>query len=154
MSSSDPAQPQHVAPMMRVLWQEVRDRIHATFAEEGYGDVRAEHLAVLQHPGPDHQRPSALAARSGMSRQAINHLISNLERAGYIERYTDPAGGNARLLRLTGRGRQLYERMEAVSASVEAEWAQQIGASRLEELRALLADLVVARQDRPARHIR
>lgn len=140
--------------MMRVLWQEVRDRIHATFAEEGYDDVRAEHLAVLQHPGPDHQRPSALAARSGMSRQAINHLISHLERAGYIERYTDPGGGNARLVRLTRRGRQLYERMEAVSASVEAEWAQQIGASRLEELRALLADLVTARQDRPARRIR
>lgn len=154
MSSSDSARQQHVAPMMRVLWQEVRDRIHATFAEEGYDDVRAEHLAVLQHPGPDHQRPSALAARSGMSRQAINHLISHLERAGYIERYTDPGGGNARLLRLTRRGRQLYERMEAVSASVEAEWAQQIGASRLEELRALLADLVTARQDRPARRIR
>jgi MarR family. len=44
-------------------------------------------MAVLQHPGPDGQRPSALAARSGMSRQAINHLVSHLERAGYLERY-------------------------------------------------------------------
>jgi DNA-binding MarR family transcriptional regulator len=140
--------------MMRVLWQEVRDRIHEAFAEEGYGDVRAEHLAVLQDPGPDRQRPSALAARSGMSRQAINHLISHLERAGYIERYADPAGGTARLLRLTGRGRQLYERMESVAATIEAEWAQQIGAGRLEDLRTILTDLLAARQNRPARRIR
>jgi DNA-binding MarR family transcriptional regulator len=131
---------------MRVLWQEVRDRIHAAFAEDGYGDVRAEHMAVLQHPGPDGQRPSTLAARSGMSRQAINHLVSHLERAGYLERYAEP-GGRARLLRLTVRGRRLYERMAAVAAAIEAEWAQEIGAGRLEELRAILTDLLAFRRD-------
>ena len=150
MSSLEPVQRQPIAPMMRVLWQEVRDRIHIAFAEEGH-DLRAEHLAVLQHPGPDGQRPSALAARSGMSRQAINHLVSHLERAGYLERYTEPADGNARLLRLTKRGRRLYERIEAVAAAVEAEWAQQIGASRLEELRTVLGDLLIARKDQPSK---
>jgi DNA-binding MarR family transcriptional regulator len=137
--------------MMRVLWQEVRDRIHLAFAEEGYGDVRAEHLAVLQHPGPDGQRPSALAARSGMSRQAINHLVSHLERAGYLERYAEPSGGSRRLLRLTESGRRLYGRIEAVAATVEAEWAQQVGPGRLEDLRAILSDLLTARPDRPAK---
>ena len=137
--------------MMRVLWQEVRDRIHLAFAEEGYGDVRAEHLAVLQHPGPDGQRPSALAARSGMSRQAINHLVSHLERAGYLERYAEPSGGSRRLLRLTESGRRLYGRIEAVAAAVEAEWAQQVGPGRLEDLRAILSDLLTARPDRPAK---
>src|SRR6516225_5918872 len=146
MSSSEPVQRQPIAPMMRVLWQEVRDRIHLAFAEEGYGDVRAEHLAVLQHPGPDGQRPSALAARSGMSRQAINHLVSHLEQAGYLERYTDPADRNSRLIRLTDRGRRLYERIEAVAATVEAEWAEQVGAPRLEELRATLSELLAHRQ--------
>ncbi len=148
MSSSGPVSGQPIAPMMRVLWQEVRDRIHIAFAEEGH-DLRAEHLAVLQYPGPDGQRPSALAARSGMSRQAINHLVSHLERAGYLERYTDPADRNARLIRLTGRGRRLYERIAAVAATIEAEWAQQVGAPRLEELRATLSDLLTHRQGQP-----
>jgi len=148
MSSSGPVSGQPIAPMMRVLWQEVRDRIHIAFAEEGH-DLRAEHLAVLQHPGPDGQRPSALAARSGMSRQAINHLVSHLEQAGYLERYTDPADRNARLIRLTERGRRLYERIETVAAAIEAEWAQQIGAQRLEELRATLSNLLTHRQGQP-----
>jgi DNA-binding MarR family transcriptional regulator len=145
MSSSGPVNGQPIAPMMRVLWQDVRDRIHTAFAEEGH-DLRAEHLAVLQHPGPDGQRPSTLAARSGMSRQAINHLISHLERAGYLERYTDPADPNARLIRLTERGRRLYERIEAVAATIEAEWAEQVGAQRLEDLRSTLGDLLMRRQ--------
>ena len=149
MASPGSVQRQPIAPMMRVLWQEVRDRIHLAFAEEGYGDVRAEHLAVLQYPGPDGQRPSALAARSGMSRQAINHLLSHLERAGYLERYAEPPGGSLRLLRLTERGRRLYERIEATAAAVEAEWAQHVGPGRLEELRTILSDLLTARQDRP-----
>jgi DNA-binding MarR family transcriptional regulator len=148
MSSSGPVSGQPIAPMMRVLWQEVRDRIHIAFAEEGH-DLRAEHLAVLQHPGPDGQRPSALAARSGMSRQAINHLVSHLEQAGYLERYSDPADRNARLIRLTERGRRLYERIETVAAAIEAEWAQQVGAQRLEELRATLSDLLTHRQGQP-----
>ncbi len=148
MSSSGPVSGQPIAPMMRVLWHEVRDRIHIAFAEEGH-DLRAEHLAVLQHPGPDGQRPSALAARSGMSRQAINHLVSHLEQAGYLERYTDPADRNARLIRLTERGRRLYERIETVAAAIEAEWAQQVGAQRLEELRATLSDLLTHRQGQP-----
>lgn len=148
MSTSELARHQPIAPMMRVLWQEVRDRIHAAFAEEGYDDVRAEHLAVLQHPGPDGQRPSALAARSGMSRQAINHLVSHLEQAGYVERYTSPADGTTRLVRLTGRGRRLYEHIEAVATTVEAEWAQQVGARRLQEMRTTLGELITSRQDR------
>jgi DNA-binding MarR family transcriptional regulator len=150
MSTSEPVSGQPIAPMMRVLWQEVRDRIHIAFAEEGH-DVRAEHMAVLQHPGPDGQRPSALAARSGMSRQAINHLVSHLERAGYLERYSDPADRNSRLIRLTERGRRLYERIEAVAATIEAEWAEQVGTQRLEELRTTLSDLLLHRQGQPVK---
>ena len=150
MSTSEPVSGQPIAPMMRVLWQEVRDRIHIAFAEEGH-DVRAEHMAVLQHPGPDGQRPSALAARSGMSRQAINHLVSHLEQAGYLERYSDPADRNSRLIRLTERGRRLYERIETVAATIEAEWAEQVGTQRLEELRSTLGDLLLHRQGQPVK---
>ena len=146
MSTAESSEHRAIAPMMRVLWQDVRDRINTSFAEDGYHDVRAEHLAVLQYPGPDHQRPSTLAARSGMSRQAINHLISHLVGAGYLERYTDPTNGSLRLIRLTGRGRRLYQRIEAVAAAVESDWAQEIGAQQVEQLRAILTNLAKARQ--------
>src|SRR5215469_8464530 len=59
-------------------------------------------------------------------------------RSSTTPRYTDPADRNSRLIRLTDRGRRLYERIEAVAATIEAEWAEQAGAPRLEELRTSL----------------
>jgi len=38
-----------------------------------------------------------------------------------------------------------------VAATVEAEWAEQVGAPRLEELRTTLSDLLTHRQGQPAR---
>ena len=84
-----------------------------------------------------------------MSRQAINHPVSDFERAGYLQRYTDSADRNSRMIRLTDRGRRLYERIEAVAATIEAEWAEQAGTPRLEELRTTLSDLLTHRQGQP-----
>jgi DNA-binding MarR family transcriptional regulator len=123
---------------MRILWQEARDRIHQALATAGYDDIRAEHLAVLQYPGPDGERPSTLAARARMSRQAINHLIGHLERAGYLERRAE---GNARVVRLTPRGRKAIRRIEAAVAELEREWASDVGARRMDELRATVTQL-------------
>lgn len=138
-----------IAPMMRILWQEARDRIHRGFAEGGYNDVRAEHLAILQSPGPDGQRPSTLAARAGMSRQAINHLLRQLERGGYLQRHLDPNDRSARLIRLTPRGEALMNHIRSTVATLEREWANDLGADRLEQLRETIAELRSKRQDRP-----
>jgi len=45
-------------------------------------------------------------------------------------------------------GRRLYKRIEAVAATIEAEWAELAGAPRLEELRTALSDLLTPRQGR------
>jgi hypothetical protein len=59
--------------------------------------------------------------------------------AGYLARCTDPGHRNSRLIRLPGRVRQLHERIEAVAPTIEAEWAEQVGAPRLEKLRTIPA---------------
>jgi len=48
-------------------------------------------------------------------------------------------------------GRRLYKRIEAVTATIEAKWAEQAGTPRLEELRTALSDLLTHRQGRPVR---
>jgi hypothetical protein len=45
-------------------------------------------------------------------------------------------------------GRRLYKRIAAVAATIEAEWVEQAGAPRLEELRTTLSDLLAPRQGR------
>ena len=46
-------------------------------------------------------------------------------------------------------GRRLYKRIEAVAATIEAEWAEQAEAPRPEEVRTILSDLLTPRQGQP-----
>jgi DNA-binding MarR family transcriptional regulator len=52
----------------------------------GFRDLTVAHLAVFQFPGPHHVRPIELAERADISKQAMNHLLGELEDRGYLER--------------------------------------------------------------------
>jgi len=130
---------------MRILWTQARDRIHHALADSEFSDLRAEHLSVLQYPGPDGERPAALAERTGLSRQAINHQLRGLQDAGYIERgrSIEPGRGR-RVVTLTKRGHAAIAFIESTVAALEREWAQAIGERRFETLRAAVDELVAA----------
>jgi len=138
-----------VSPQMRVLWQQARDRIHDALAGSEFSDIRAEHLSVLQYPGPHGERPSVLAARAGMSRQAINHLLRGLQDAGYVERgpHIDPSVG--RVITLTPRGQEALKFIRATVAGLEREWAAAIGERRFEAMRSAIEDLLASREATP-----
>src|SRR5580765_5873854 len=69
-----------------VVRHHMLDRLH----EHGFDDLEPAHLAVLQYPGPNGRRPSELAAQLRISKQALNYLLGQLERLGYLEREPDP----------------------------------------------------------------
>ena len=87
----------------------IRTRIHADIRGAGFDDLTPAHLYVFQLPGPDGVRPTELAARMNMTKQATNHLLSGLEARGYLERVAAPGDGRAKVLRLTPRGRKVAQ---------------------------------------------
>jgi DNA-binding MarR family transcriptional regulator len=99
------------------------------------------HLNVLQYPGPDGVRPSELAARLRVSKQALNYLLGQLERLGYLERVADEQDQRSRRVSLTRRGHEALRTIRDAVAEVEAEWAELLGARRFAQLRALLVEL-------------
>ena len=60
---------------------------------------------------------SVLADRARMTKQSMTELVAHLERHGYVERVPDPADGRAKLVRATGRGREVYAVARCRSAS-------------------------------------
>ncbi|MBA2633375.1 MAG: winged helix-turn-helix transcriptional regulator [Chloroflexi bacterium] len=108
-------------------------RLHAG----GYPDIRPVHSSVLAHidiGGPG-TRPTVLAQRAGITKQAMGELVADLEALGYVARRTDPTDRRARLVSLTLRGRrQLAEALVAIE-SIEARYAELLGAEDLQRLR-------------------
>ena len=68
-----------IGALLRVPAQAIHRRIINDLNAAGFADLRLPHMAVLQFPGPDGVRPSGLAERAGVSKQAMNQLLRSLE---------------------------------------------------------------------------
>ena len=86
-------------------------------------------MAVLQFPGPNGARPSVLAKRADISKQAMNQLLRSLESRGYIVRSDLQNESNARVIRLTKRGRAIDPKMVEILRAIERSGAPSLGPS-------------------------
>ena len=116
---------------------ELLEHVHAA----GYDDITAAHIYVFQTPGPDGLRPTELAERTLMTKQAMNHLLAGLEAGGYIQRVSVDGDGRARVLRVTSKGRKLTAIIQDRSAAIERRWSKRLGAQHLQALMADLGEL-------------
>ena len=107
----------------------------------GYQELRPAHFRLLRYPGLDGVRPTELAQRWSMSKQAVNPLINDLERWGYLQRRPDPTDQRGRVLSLTDRGRELMTTIKELHAEIESDWQAQIGQRRYQTLRRALRDI-------------
>jgi DNA-binding MarR family transcriptional regulator len=137
-----------IGALMRLPWEAVHRRMLEALQENGFGEIDGPRLAVLLWPGPDGMRPSELATRMNVTKQALNYILGDLERLGYLERRPDPDDRRARRLALTDRGRELVPVIRGAVVDAEREWAATLGKKRFEQLRELLVDLnqVAARE--------
>jgi DNA-binding MarR family transcriptional regulator len=133
-----------IGPLLRMPLQSIRARMLERVRAAGYDDIAPAHFNILQHPTPDGLRPSEIAARGQMTKQAANRLIRHLEHHGYIKLEPDPADQRARVVRLTKRGRALIGEIRAAVEEVEAEWEERLGRKRFGTLRSILKDLAAA----------
>lgn len=138
VSGRDTAAPM-IGSLLRLPREHVVARMLATVNEHGF-DVSPTELGVFMYPGPDGRRPIELARQCNMSRQAMNYVLAELERRGYILRRAG-AASNSIELQLTAKGQEMYALMRACVAAVEQEWKDHLGERRFNDLRETLLDL-------------
>jgi DNA-binding MarR family transcriptional regulator len=133
--------PPLIGALLRMPWEAVQRRMLELLHERGFGDLDAAHLNVFQYPGPQGARPTELATRLRISKQALNYLLGELERLGYLERRPDPDDLRSKRVALTRRGASAIRVMREAVGEVETAWAQQLGSKRFDQLRGLLLEL-------------
>lgn len=140
-AAGEPFGPPLIGALLRVPWETVQQHMLRRLHERGFDDIDAAHLNVFRYPGPQGERPSDLAARLGMTRQAVNYLLGEFERLGYLERRPDLDDMRSKRIALTRRGVALGLAMREAVAEMEARWAEQLGKERYSQLRGLLLEL-------------
>lgn len=106
------------------------ERLHAA----GFDDVRASHFELFRFPGPQGMRPTELADHVGLSKQALNHLLNELESLGYLTREGAGADGRHRVVRLTDRGLAFAAAGKSAVLAIEDELTMILGKPRMTRL--------------------
>jgi DNA-binding MarR family transcriptional regulator len=142
---SDSWHADHDLPLVGLLAEikgAVSDELYGRLQEAGYGDIRPAHGCVfgfIESTGG--ARLTALADRSGLTKQAVGEAVADLERLGYVERVPDPGDGRAKIIRLSERGREAWVEAEEIFADIERRFAAEVGDERFEEFRDTLRRL-------------
>ena len=138
---TNPVGPPLIGALLRMPWESVQARMLQRLHERGFADLDAAHMNVFQYPGPEGARPSELAARLRMTKQALNYLLGELERLGYLERRADRDDLRSKRVVVTRRGKAAIRVIREAVTEMEADWSRKLGQKRFDQLRALLRDL-------------
>ena len=136
--------PPLIGALLRAPWEAVHRHMLERLHGRGFDDLDAAHLIVFQYPGPQGTRPSELAERLRMSKQALGYLLGQLQRLDYVERQPDPGDRRGKRIVMTTRGERAIAVIRDAVAEIEDDWARQLGTARFEQLRALLRELNAA----------
>jgi DNA-binding MarR family transcriptional regulator len=130
-----------IGALLRMPVDAVWARLLADLHAAGFTDLVPAHLSVLRWPGPQGQRPSDLAQAAGMTKQAMNYLLSQLEQLGYLERASDEQDQRSKRISLTKRGFDAATTIRATVREIERELKRELGAREFARLQELLVEL-------------
>lgn len=128
------------------LWQAGlawRHLFIAGMQEAGHGWFGLAQSNLLGHLDRNGTRQGALAERSGLTKQAVQQLVDDLETAGIVTRLPDPVDRRGRIVRYTAKGRSAMDDADAIKTRIEARIADRIGADDLRRLRDILGRVAV-----------
>jgi DNA-binding MarR family transcriptional regulator len=128
-----------IGALLRMAHQKVVARLLEVLAARGLDDISPAHFGLFLYPPIDGMRPTDLAKRLGISKQALNHLLGQLEKLGYLQRRRDTAGHAG--VYFTERGWLVMQSNVATMLQIEAEWHGRLGARRFADIKAVLREL-------------
>jgi len=130
-----------IGAQLRTATAAVHQAVFTRLARAGHHDLRPSHLALLQFPGPHGARPTELAARVGLRKQALNPLLNDLENWGYLRRANDGEDRRGRILQLTARGMALMRIMRDTLEEIELAMSDRLGAAGLQSFELALGQV-------------
>jgi DNA-binding MarR family transcriptional regulator len=111
--------------------------------ELGYFDFKVGHVMVMMNLKPDGTTAAEIAKKVRVSKQAMSKLVQELIEKGYLQRIQHPMDQRATLIQLTSSGAEFLQALHDCRYKVEEEIAQVIGEEKLQNLHAILGELMV-----------
>jgi len=141
LDDSDLASIDHIGLALWRAAHDWRNRMRTELAARGYPWHQTAAGEVLAHLGPSGVSQALLTERMGLSKQAVQQLVDQLEAQGVVARAPDPNDGRARRIVLTALGLRDFAERNAVKRLIEQQYRDKLGAEAFAALAAALAQL-------------
>ena len=120
----------HLLGTARYLQTSVMNTLQEQY---GHTDLRLGFTPYIALLSEGDKRLSQIADILGISRQACNQAVKQVEAAGYISRTVDPDDGRAKQLTLSTRGKKLSRDGEHITALLDQKFADIVGADQFSD---------------------
>ncbi|MHA2788236.1 MarR family winged helix-turn-helix transcriptional regulator [Corynebacterium sp. S7] len=129
------------ALLMFISHRSAEARILEVVMEAGH-DITPAQARLLARIDDQGTRIGDLADYAQITRQTATALVDRLEQAGYVHRAPDPEDGRGKLVTLSDFTREnILPLAREKERAIEEEWAEHLGAERMQQLRVTLEDL-------------
>jgi DNA-binding MarR family transcriptional regulator len=137
-----------VAPAINAASRAMIAAMMARLSARGFNGLTPAFAGLIPLLDAAGARPSALALKSGVTKQAMSQLVTELKARGYVEQVADPTDTRAKIVRLTKRGVALREACLLARGELHALAVDALGKSRLGRLQQDLLQLAAALGER------
>lgn len=112
--------------------------LQSSLAAGGWPAVSRTQSMIMVNVSDGITRPSDLARAIGVSRQAIQRTLMEMEHDGLIHLVPDPQDGRAKIVGLSKDGKGIYGTALRAIDVMEAELKRRLGSKTIDELRKVL----------------
>lgn len=117
------------------MWKEKFAAEMVAMGHDWYAEARS---SVVPYIGLKGTRQSDIVSRMGLSKQAVQQLILDLEESGILRREPDPNDGRGKIVLFTEMGLAAQRDSQKAKKKVEAEIRERLGDYEFERLLAAL----------------
>ena len=147
MSSSKEEKGVNFAPALAAASRALTATMMAKVASCGFKDMTPAFASLMPLLDATGARPTTLAQRAGITKQAMSQLVRELETRGYVEQVPDSTDTRAKIVRLTKRGVALHAASAEVRLELQSVALAKLGKSRVSRLRRDLQELAAALEE-------
>jgi DNA-binding MarR family transcriptional regulator len=113
-------------------------RLAEAMSDMGHGKMTPAHFTFLANLDCGDTHASAVAKRMGVTRQAVNRVVRELQDLGVIELEDDAEKRNQKVINFSTKGRALVRDARICLLRAEEDMRAQVGDTRFELLRQVL----------------
>ena len=135
------------APALVAASRALAATMMAEVASYGFKDMTPAFVSLMSLLDTTGSRPTILAQRVGITKQAIGQLVRELEARGYVEQVPDSTDTRAKIVRLTKRGVALYAACADARQELQSTVIAKLGKVKVSRLRRDLTELAAVLEE-------